>query len=109
MKTERLSLLISADDKAAIAARAAALHLSSSELIRRAVSSYDPAAQDDAEVRALTAELARTVAATERALDATLERLDTLEERFDAARHEAREAAEADKRTRPFTPPPTAA
>jgi len=47
MKTERLTLLISPDDKAALAARASSLDMSISELIRRAALEYDPA---DAEI-----------------------------------------------------------
>ena len=42
MKTERLTLLVSPSDKAAIAARAAALNMSVSELVRRATRDYDP-------------------------------------------------------------------
>ena len=42
MKTDRLTLLISPEDKAAIAARAAALNMPVSELVRRAAADYDP-------------------------------------------------------------------
>ncbi len=97
MKTERLNLLISPQAKAEIVARAAALNLSTSELIRRAVASYEPAA-DDAELQALAGELLETVARTEQALDAAVCRLERLEENLDRngkeVRDEVRESAE---------------
>jgi isoaspartyl peptidase/L-asparaginase-like protein (Ntn-hydrolase superfamily) len=42
MKTERMTLLIAPDDKAAIAARAEALGMSVSELVRQAAMGFDP-------------------------------------------------------------------
>ena len=49
MKTDRLTLLIAPADKGAIAARADALGISVSELMRRGALSYDP---DDADMLA---------------------------------------------------------
>jgi hypothetical protein len=58
MKTDRLTLLVAPADKAAIAARAAALDMSVSELVRRAALDYDPAeAAHLDELRALLPEL----------------------------------------------------
>lgn len=51
MKTDRMTLLISPADKAAIVARAASLDMSVSELVRQAALDYDP------EEAALLAEL----------------------------------------------------
>jgi acetyl-CoA carboxylase carboxyltransferase component len=42
MKTERMTLLIAPDDKAAIAERADALGMSVSELVRQAAMGFDP-------------------------------------------------------------------
>jgi hypothetical protein len=55
MKTERMTLLIAPDDKAAITARAESLGMSVSELVRQAAMGYDP------EERAYLDELARLV------------------------------------------------
>ena len=53
MKTDRMTLLIAPADKAAIAARAASLHMSVSELVRQATVDYDP--EERATLRKLTA------------------------------------------------------
>jgi hypothetical protein len=42
LKTERMTLLIAPDDKAAITARAESLGMSVSELVRQAAMGYDP-------------------------------------------------------------------
>lgn len=101
MKTERLNLLISREAKVQISARAAALNLSASELIRRAVSSYDPAA-DDESLRTLADALLQSVERTEQALDAALERLDRLEARLDEGRNEVRDSVRASDDRWPF-------
>lgn len=56
MKSFRLNLLVSADEKAAIAEKAARANISTSELIRRAVYFYDPDADWD-ELKMLVSEV----------------------------------------------------
>jgi hypothetical protein len=106
VKTERLNLLISPDAKAEIAARASALNLSTSELIRRAVASYEPAA-DDAELQALARELLETVARTEQALDAAVRRLEHLEQTLERCRDEVRDEVRESAERWPFPAFPT--
>lgn len=90
MKTERLNLLISPEDKAAIARRAASLDLSTSELVRRAVSAYEPE-HGDLEFQELVSAFLGSVERTEAALDRVLNRLDTMEDRLEQVRRETRE------------------
>lgn len=83
MKTERLTLLVSPGDKAAIAARAAALKMSVSELVRRATLGYDPeeeAARE--ELEALLPAFNSAVANIETNINAILESQDRFEERM---------------------------
>jgi hypothetical protein len=62
MKTERMTLLISPNDKAAITARAERLGLSVSELVRTAALDYDPdEAAARAEVEALLPEFRASI------------------------------------------------
>lgn len=73
MKTDRLTLLISPSDKAAINARAELLGISVSELVRRASLDYDP---DEAAARAeLEALLPQVNSAVER-MHATFDRIE---------------------------------
>lgn len=73
MKTERMTFVMTPEDKAKITERAAALHLPASELIRRAVARYRPEESEDEEVLLRVAEeLEASVAATDRKLDETL-------------------------------------
>lgn len=82
MKTDRMTLLISPTDKAAIVARAASLDMSVSELVRQAALDYDP------EEAALLAEL-----------EAVLPELNALADRIEARRDqwEAEDATRAAK------------
>jgi ABC-type transporter Mla subunit MlaD len=61
MKTERMTVLVTPEQKAAILARAQSLGLSAGEVVRRAVESYDPKAgsidEDEAVLNALASEL----------------------------------------------------
>lgn len=102
MKTDRMTLMIAPEDKAAIVARAAALNLSVSELVRRAALDYDPS--EAAEL----AELEAIVPAFLAAVDNIGTTLDRMVERSDAHacemqrlqspayREEVRRAVEAD-------------
>jgi hypothetical protein len=101
MKTERLNLLISPEAKAEITARASSLNLSTSELVRRAVSAYEPEA-DDEEIKALARELLETVTRTEKALDAAIARLERFEEKLDRGRDEVRDDVRASGDRWPF-------
>lgn len=78
MKTDRLTLLISPADKAAINARAESLGISVSELVRQAALGFDP---DEAAARA---ELEAIMPEFERAVDRILATLDRMLERADA-------------------------
>jgi len=72
MKTERMTLLISPADKAAIQARAEGLGMSVSELVRTAALEFDP---DEAEVRsAIATLLPEAIAAMDRMI-ATFDRM----------------------------------
>lgn len=112
MKTERMTFLMTAADKAAITERAANLHIPASELVRRAVDSYDPDAPE-AELKELAEALRDVVEATDAKLDDALARLDAFEAYF-AAREdltaEIRAEVEAGDLHWPFgddTPQPT--
>jgi hypothetical protein len=77
MKTDRMTLLISPADKAAIAARAAAFNMSVSELVRRAALGYDPLeAAELAELEAILPEFLAAVDNIGVTLDRMLERSD---------------------------------
>jgi hypothetical protein len=78
MRSERVNLLLTSEEKAAIEARAAALNLSTSEMVRRAIASYDPEFDEPA-LQALADELSLVVAATEESLDTALRQFDELE------------------------------
>lgn len=101
MKTERLNLMITPEAKAEITARASSLKLSTSELVRRAVSAYEPDA-DDEELKALAREFLETVQRTEQALDQAVSRLERLEERLERGRDEVREDVLAGAEEWPF-------
>lgn len=82
MKTDRLTLLISPADKAAINARAETLGVSVSELLRKAALEYDPEdAEARAEVEALQPEFSAVVAAIHQSFGRMIERLDAGERR----------------------------
>ena len=77
MRSERVNLLVTPEEKAAIEAQAAALNLSTSEMVRRAVASYDPEF-GESELEVLADELSSVVAATEESLDKALRQFDAL-------------------------------
>ncbi|WP_164847386.1 plasmid mobilization protein [Sphingobium algorifonticola] len=79
MKTDRLTLLISPSDKAAINARADVLGISVSELVRRAALDYDP---DEAAARAELDVLLPQVTAAVARMHATFDRIEV-----NSARH----------------------
>lgn len=72
MKTDRLTLMVSPADKAAINARASSLGISVSELVRQAALGFDP------EEAAAKAELEALMPEFERAIDRILATLDRI-------------------------------
>ncbi len=109
MRSERVNLLLTAEEKAAIEARAAALNLSTSEMVRRAIASYDPEFEESA-LKVLADELNLVVAATEESLDAALRQLAALETFLAdkvSLRRAARAELEADGVVWPFEGAPT--
>ncbi|TDI46185.1 MAG: ribbon-helix-helix protein, CopG family [Acidobacteria bacterium] len=109
MRSERINLLVTPEEKAAIEAQAAALNLSTSDMMRRAVASYDPEF-DESELQALADELSLVVAATEESLDTALRQFDALGAFLaDKAslRRAARAAHEAEGVVWPFEGAPT--
>jgi cell wall assembly regulator SMI1 len=82
MKTDRLTLLISPADKAAINARAESLGISVSELIRKAALVYDPTEE------AAKAELEALLPEVEAAIDRINATFDRIEANSEAHRRE---------------------
>jgi len=67
MKTERLVVLLTPEQKRVIVGRAKSLNLSAGEVIRRSVESYRPN-EEEALLEALAAELERSARETRKAL-----------------------------------------
>ncbi len=106
MKTDRMTLLVTPNEKAELAARAAALGISGSELVRRAVRSYDPD-EDVDELKALAAELAGAVDRMEKKLDGTLAKVAAYEKALadkEGLKAAARAELEASGVVWPFNP-----
>jgi len=107
MKTDRLTLLVTPEEKAEMTARADAMGISTSELVRRAVRSYDPEFDSDA-VQTLADELATAVRKTEKKVNGALTQLRAFEAFFadpEARRAEARAALEGEEFEWPFAVP----
>jgi uncharacterized protein (DUF1778 family) len=104
MKTDRLTLLVAPEDKAAIAARATALGMSVSELVRQAALAYDPTeAVARAELEALLPDFERAIGSILATLDRMLEKADAHEAamqrlRSPEYREQVRREVEADPR-----------
>ncbi len=100
MKTARLTVLMSPDEKAAVMARARALSLPTAELVRRAVRSYHPdeGSTDDEETLVRLADaLATTVARTEARVDAAIAEMDRMRTVLaESDRRRGREVAQSD-------------
>ena len=71
MKTQRINLLVSPEEKALIDERARTAGLTASELVRRAVGAYDPDADMD-DLRAVVAELAAAAERMDKRMAAAL-------------------------------------
>ena len=73
MKTERVTFVMSPEDKAEITRRAEELHIPASELIRRAIHRYEPDDEVDEQVLlGVARELESSAQQTERKLDEAL-------------------------------------
>jgi hypothetical protein len=81
MRSERINLLVTPEEKSFIDERARKAGISTSELVRQAVVSFDPEIDMD-ELRALSAQLATMVVETEKKLDANLADIAALRERL---------------------------
>lgn len=82
MKTERMTVLVTPEQKTAILTRAQTLGLSAGEMVRRAVESYEPVKADEAALDALgqalqnaAKEARKAIADAQRELRATLSQL----------------------------------
>jgi hypothetical protein len=75
MKTERLTVRVTAQEKREIAQRAKALNLSIAEMIRRALNGGDMSGQDQAALDALADELERNADELRQAVRETLEEI----------------------------------
>ena len=73
-KTVRINLLVSPEEKSALEASARRANVTTSELVRRAIVTYDPD-HDLGELKALVDELTGAASRMEKKLDATLEKV----------------------------------
>ncbi len=81
MKTVRLNLLVSPEEKAILDERAKRTSLTTSEFVRRSVVTYDPEVDMD-ELQALAEELAGVADRMEKKLDASLTAIAELREQL---------------------------
>lgn len=92
MKSERMTFLMTARDKAAIAARASELGITASELVRRAVDNFEPDLDEHA-LSVLAGELARVIDRTEGKVDEALQELAQMRAYFAALDSERAKSA----------------
>ncbi len=92
MKTERLVVLVTPEQKQAIMARAKSLNLSASEIMRRSVEGFRPS-EEEAVLAALADELERSARATRKALAAARNEVRQTLDYFAARRRIATKAA----------------
>ncbi len=76
MKTERMTILVTPAEKAAIAGRAKQLNISAGEVIRRAVEVYQPADDSEAILSGLADELQKAAREARRAMTDARRELD---------------------------------
>jgi hypothetical protein len=92
MKTERMVILVTPEQKATIATRAKELNLSAGEIVRRAVATYRPN-DDEQLLNALADELGRSVRDSRKALKDALSEVNKTLNHFAVKRLPARKAA----------------
>lgn len=93
MKTERMTILLTPKQKAAILARAQRLGLSAGEVMRRAVEAYQPSAsrgEDEAVLNALADELLVAAKEARKALNAATEEIQVTLRQLAKSRESAR-------------------
>ena len=95
--TERIPILVTAQEKARIAREAEAAGMSMAEYLRRAAAAYDPA-HDAREFDAIAEQITRSATQAERALDAALEAVAASERRISAMEQQRAPAPAARKR-----------
>jgi hypothetical protein len=93
MKTERLVILLSPEEKQAITGKAKALKLSAGEMVRRAVENYRPDDDEESILGALADELINAAAESRALLEEALKELGETREYFAARRGRDRRAA----------------
>lgn len=93
MKTERLVILLSPEEKQAITGKAKALKLSAGEMVRRAVESYHPDAVEESLLGALADELKNSAAESKTSLEEALKELGETRQYFAGKRDRDRRAA----------------
>jgi len=93
MKTERLTILVTPAQKAAIARRARSLNLSASEVVRRAVESYKRGGEDAAILSALASDLYQAARGARQAMKAAMDEVNATLNYFAAKRSPKRGAA----------------
>jgi hypothetical protein len=85
MRNARVTFLTTADEKAALEARAASLGVSSGEYIRLAVDNFAGAsAEQEAELTALLEQVSASIPRMQASLDRSSARLEELHEEMDA-------------------------
>ena len=93
MKTERLVILLSPEEKQAITGKAKALKLSAGEMVRRAVENYRPDADEESLLCTLADELKHAAVESRAVLADALRELGETREYFAARRCRDRRAA----------------
>ena len=90
MQTERVTILMTPAKKAALAARAAARHMSIGQYVRRKVEDEDdPTPEQEAELAALVAQVNATIPRMHAALDEMAESLDRTHRKVDRTLRDA--------------------
>ena len=92
MKTERMVILVTPEQKATIATKAKELNLSAGEIVRRAVDTYRPN-DDELLLNALADELGRSVRDSRKALKEALNEVNKTLNHFAAKRLPVKKAA----------------
>lgn len=90
MKTERMTILLTPAEKAAIASRAKKFNLSAGEVVRRAVENYQPPGNSEAVLNDLADELHRAAREARAALTEALSELERTLRYFSSKRRKRR-------------------